>query len=66
MSEGILVTINDAMAIASVARRTIYHWIEHGRVRYVRTAGGAVRIYAESLFRDGNVPAAKTSGKDAA
>jgi excisionase family DNA binding protein len=62
----LLLTINQAMDLVGVSRRTIYYWLEQNRVRYVRTAGGAVRIYADSLLREGNVSAPTPSGKDAA
>jgi predicted site-specific integrase-resolvase len=41
-----------------VSRRTIYNWIAGGKVQYVRTAGGSVRIFADTLWRD---PAAEGS-----
>lgn len=44
------VTINQATKIAGVSRRTIYYWLEAGKIRYVRTAGGSVRIFPKSLF----------------
>ena len=47
-----LVSINQACARAGVSRRTIYTWIATDKVDYVRTAGGAPRIYADSLFHD--------------
>jgi excisionase family DNA binding protein len=34
-----------------VCRRTIYNWMQAGRIEWVRTAGGARRIFADSLFR---------------
>jgi predicted site-specific integrase-resolvase len=34
-----------------VSRRTIYNWMSAGKVQYVRTAGGAVRIFEDSLWR---------------
>jgi hypothetical protein len=42
-----------------VSRRTIYNWITAGKVEYVRTAGGSVRIFVDSLWRnpDGQEPA---------
>lgn len=46
-----LVTIGKACELAEVSRRTIYNWLEAGKLEYVRTAGGHVRIYADSLFR---------------
>ena len=47
----VTLTINQAMVRADVSRRTIYHWLKQGKVEYVRTAGGSVRIYEDSLFR---------------
>jgi len=41
-----------ACETVGVSRRTIYNWIAGGKVEYVRTAGGAVRIFADSLWRD--------------
>ncbi len=44
-------SILQACAQVGVSRRTIYNWINSGKVEYVRTAGGAVRIFADSLWR---------------
>jgi excisionase family DNA binding protein len=41
-----------ACAMVGVSRRTIYNWITAGKVEYVRTAGGSVRIFVDSLWRD--------------
>ncbi len=41
-----------AAAIVGVSRRTIYNWLASGKLEYVRTAGGSVRIFADSLWRD--------------
>jgi excisionase family DNA binding protein len=49
-----LVSIQTAMSIADVSRRTIYNWMAQGKLAYVRTAGGSVRIVAASLFRAGD------------
>jgi excisionase family DNA binding protein len=46
-----LVTIQRASELASVSRRTIYNWINENKVDYVRTAGGSIRIIADTLFR---------------
>jgi len=35
-----------------VSRRTIYNWIASGKVEYVRTAGGSVRIFVDTLWRE--------------
>jgi len=41
-----------ACETVGVSRRTIYNWIAGGKVEYVRTAGGSVRIFADSLWRE--------------
>lgn len=46
-----MVTIAGAAELAQVSIRTIFNWLNRGRVEYVRTVGGSVRIYADSLFR---------------
>jgi excisionase family DNA binding protein len=45
-------TILEAATSARVSRRTIYNWIAKGDVDVVRTAGGKIRILADSLWRD--------------
>ena len=52
------VSIMQAAAQVGVSRRTIYNWIRDGKVEYVRTAGGSIRIFADTLWRDGNRPTA--------
>jgi predicted site-specific integrase-resolvase len=47
-----LVNIVQACAIAKVSRRTIYYWMDLGRVEYVYTAGGRRLIYADTLLRE--------------
>jgi excisionase family DNA binding protein len=42
-----------ACDIVKVSRRTIYNWISAGKVEYVRTAGGSIRIFTDSLWRSG-------------
>lgn len=46
------VSIPRACELVGVSRRTIYNWIAGGKVQYVRTAGGSVRIFADTLWRD--------------
>lgn len=50
------VNIKQAMVIADVSRRTIYNWIDKGKVEYIRTAGGAIRIYVDTLLRPDSAP----------
>ncbi len=45
------VSIPRACELVSVSRRTIYNWMASGKVHYVRTAGGSVRIFADTLWR---------------
>jgi hypothetical protein len=40
-----------------VSRRTIYNWIASNKIQYVRTAGGSVRIFVDTLWREPNAPA---------
>ena len=47
------VSIPRACELVGVSRRTIYNWISGGKVQYVRTAGGSVRIFEDTLWRDG-------------
>lgn len=51
-----LVEIKTAGALANVSRRTIYNWINQDKIEYVRTAGGQVRIFVDTLFKDGKQP----------
>lgn len=48
------VNIMQACTLAGVSRRTIYNWLGAGYIDYVRTAGGSVRIFTDSLFREGD------------
>ena len=45
-------SIAKAAELVGVTRRTIYNWIAGGKVEYVRTAGGSVRIFVDTLWRD--------------
>ena len=45
-------SIIKACETVGVSRRTIYNWIAAGKVEYVRTAGGSIRIFADTLWRD--------------
>ena len=41
-----------ACELVGVSRRTIYNWIASGKIEYVRTAGGSVRIFVDTLWRE--------------
>jgi len=46
------ISIMKACELVGVSRRTIYNWIANGKVEYVRTAGGSVRIFVDTLWRE--------------
>ena len=46
------ISIMAAAARCGVARRTIYNWIAANKVEYVRTAGGSIRIFVDTLWRE--------------
>lgn len=48
-----VVSIEKARELTGVSRRTIYNWMAKGSIQWCRTAGGNVRIYLDTLFRDG-------------
>jgi excisionase family DNA binding protein len=49
-------SIMKACEVVGVSRRTIYNWISAGKVEYVRTAGGSIRIFADTLWREPSAP----------
>ncbi len=60
-------SIMKACEAVGVSRRTIYNWISAGKVEYVRTAGGSIRIFTDTLWREPARPArlaeASTNGR---
>jgi excisionase family DNA binding protein len=58
------ISIMKACELVGVSRRTIYNWLSSGKIEYVRTAGGSVRIFVDTLWRDpqrSERPAAQTT-----
>lgn len=49
-------SIIQACTVVGVSRRTIYNWISAGKVEYMRTAGGSIRIFADTLWREPGPP----------
>ena len=45
-----LLTLSQTAERAGVSLRTVYKWLNEGRLEYVRNPGGAVRIYADCLY----------------
>src|SRR5258705_11950373 len=54
-------SIMKACEAVGVSRRTIYNWISAGKVEDVRTAGGSIRIFADSLWRGVHSPPSGTN-----
>ena len=50
------ISINKASELVGVSRRTLYNWITSGKVEYIRTAGGSVRIFVDTLWRSPDRP----------
>jgi excisionase family DNA binding protein len=46
------VSIMKACELVGVSRRTIYNWLGSGKIEYIRTAGGSVRIFVDTLWRE--------------
>ena len=63
------ISIMKACELVGVSRRTIYNWLSSGKIEYVRTAGGSVRIFVDTLWRDpqkgSDRPAAHTAWQPA-
>ena len=57
MTDRQTVSIRKAYELVGVSRRTIYNWMASGKVEYVRTAGGSVRIFVDTLWRAPDDPA---------
>jgi excisionase family DNA binding protein len=47
-----VISIMKACELLDVSRRTIYNWLSSGKIEYVRTASGSVRIFVDTLWRD--------------
>lgn len=56
-----IVTILKACELVGVSRRTIYNWISKGKLEYIRTAGGSIRIFKDSLWQREGQGAPKAS-----
>jgi excisionase family DNA binding protein len=58
------VSILQACEQVHVSRRTIYNWMASGKIEYVRTAGGSVRIFTDTLWRSADGVRRRTSRRD--
>ena len=62
-------SIMKACEVVGVSRRTIYNWMAGGKIEFVRTAGGSVRIFADSLWKsshsvDSRPPAVASANRE--
>ena len=57
MTDRATISIRKACELVDVSRRTIYNWMVSGKVESVRTAGGSVRIFVDTLWRPPADPA---------
>jgi excisionase family DNA binding protein len=46
------VSLMKACELVGCSRRTIYNWIAANKVEYIRTAGGSIRIFVDTLWRE--------------
>ena len=51
MADRQTISIRKACELVDVSRRTIYNWMVSGKVESIRTAGGSVRIFVDTLWR---------------
>ena len=58
------ISIMKACELVGVSRRTIYNWISSGKVEYVRTAGGSVRIFVDTLWREPETDTGQQAWRD--
>ena len=56
------ISIMKACELVGVSRRTIYNWLSSGKIEYVRTAGGSVRIFVDTLWRHPQRPERPATG----
>jgi excisionase family DNA binding protein len=47
-----VLSIFEASELVGVSRRTIHSWIAAGKIGYSRTAGGSIRIFSDTLWRE--------------
>lgn len=45
-------TIEEVAREARVVRRTVYYWMQNGKLEYVKLPSGRIRINRETVFRN--------------
>lgn len=51
MSERQTVSVERAVVVSGVSRRTLYYWMLANKVEWLRTYGGSRRIFVDTLQR---------------
>ena len=46
------VSLMKACELVGCSRRTMYNWIAANKVEYLRTAGGSIRVFVDTLWRN--------------
>lgn len=46
-----IVTLKEAMALCKVSRRTVYNWVQMGKVEVASRPREGVRIFKDTLFK---------------
>jgi len=46
-----LVSVRQVCQVCAVSRRTVYNWMEAGKVEYVILPSGCRRVYADTLLK---------------
>jgi predicted site-specific integrase-resolvase len=44
-----MISVDEAAVISNVSTRTMFHWVDEGRVHYTETANGLLRVCPNSL-----------------
>lgn len=58
-------SIREVCALAKVSRRTVYNWMSLKKIEWVRTAGGSVRIFTDTvLVNDPQSPRLQSTSSD--
>lgn len=47
-----VISINECAYVAGVSRRTVYNWINEGKIQFVLTPSGTRRIFLDSIWHD--------------
>jgi excisionase family DNA binding protein len=49
----LMITVDEAASLARVTSRTVYRWVEGGKLHFVETPEGRLQVCSESTLRAG-------------